>query len=74
MMKTTLDYLHETYGPLMSMNALASTFDRSKEGLRVSLSSDSDFSKAINAAKKRCGRRVYFHSAMIAEIIDQGEY
>lgn len=73
-MKTTLDFLHEKYGPLMSMNALASTFDRSKEGLRVSLGSESDFSKAINAAKKKCGRRVYFHSSKIAEIIDQGKY
>lgn len=73
-MKTTLDYLHEKYGPLMSMDALASTFDRSKEGLRVSLSSDSEFSNALNAAKKRCGRRVYFHSHKIAEIIDQEEY
>ena len=73
-MKTTLDYLHEKYGPLMSMNALASTFDRSKEGLRVSLNTNSEFSKAINAAKKKCGRRVYFHSCKIAEIIDQGQY
>lgn len=69
-MKTTLDYLHEKYGPLMSMEALASTFDRSKEGLRVSLSSNSDFSKALNAAKMKRGRRVYFSSQKIAEIID----
>lgn len=69
-MKTTLDYLHEKYGLLMSMDALATTFDRSKEGLRVSLNSKSSFSIAINAAKKRCGRRVYFHSWKIAEIID----
>jgi hypothetical protein len=73
-MKTTIDYLHEKYGPLMSMDALANTFDRSKEGLRVSLSSRSEFADAINAAKKKCGRRIYFHSVQIAEIIDEGEY
>jgi hypothetical protein len=69
-MSTTLDYLQNKYGPLMSINALAETFDRSKEGLRVSLCSDSDFSKAVNAAKTKCGRRVYFRSGQIAEIID----
>lgn len=69
-MSTTSDYLHEKYGPLMSMAALAQTFDRSKEGLRVSLTSDSKFSRAVNAAKTKCGRRVYFRSGQIAEIID----
>lgn len=69
-MSSTLDYLYEKYGPLMSMDALAQTFDRSKEGLRVSLTTKSDFSIAINAAKTKCGRRVYFRSRMIAEIID----
>ena len=73
-MNTTLDYLHHKYGPLMSMDALASTFDRSKEGLRVSLSSRSPFSDAVNAAKKRCGRRVYFKAHEIAQIIDEGEF
>lgn len=72
-MKTTVDYLHEKYGPLMSMDALATTFDRSKEGLRVSLNSSSDFADAINAAKRKCGRRVYFKSADIAKIIDGRE-
>ncbi len=73
MMKTTLEFLHDKYGPLMSMDALAATFDRSKEGLRVSLNSSSDFADAINAAKRKCGRRVYFKSTEIAKIIDGGE-
>lgn len=72
-MNTTLDFLHHKYGPLMSMDALATTFDRSKEGLRVSLNSSSDFADAINAAKRKCGRRVYFKSADIAKIIDGRE-
>lgn len=72
-MKTTVDYLQEKYGPLMSMEALAAIFDRSKEGLRVSLNSSSDFADAINAAKRKCGRRVYFKSTEIAKIIDGGE-
>jgi len=74
MKKTTLDYLYEKYDPLMSFDALAETFDRSKDGLRVSLNASSKFSNAINSAKKKCGRRVYFHASIIAEIIDTGEY
>lgn len=70
LMSTTLDYLQEKYGPLMSMKALAETFDRSKEGLRVSLCAESSFSDAVNAAKTKCGRRVYFRANEIAKIID----
>jgi hypothetical protein len=73
-MSTTLNFLQESYGPLMSMEALAKTFDRSREGLRVCLSSQSDFSIAINAAKKKCGRRVYFRTEVIADIIDDGNF
>jgi len=73
-MSTTLEFLQESYGPLMSMEALAKTFDRSREGLRVCLSSQSDFSVAINSAKKKCGRRVYFRTEVIAEIIDDGDF
>ncbi len=73
-MSTTLDFLQDNYGPLMSMEALAKTFDRSKEGLRVCLSSQSNFSKAINTAKKKCGRRVYFRTVVIAQIIDEGDF
>jgi hypothetical protein len=69
-MSTTLDYLQNKYGPLMSINALAETFDRSREGLRVSLCAQSDFSRAVNAAKYKCGRRLYFKSVEIAKIID----
>ena len=73
-MNTTLDYLQNKYGPLISMDALATIFDRSKEGMRVSLHSDSEFSKAINSARKKCGRRVYFKAVEIAKIIDEGEF
>ena len=74
MKKNTLDYLYEKYGPLMPMDALASTFDRSKEGLRVSLSTKSDFADAINAARRKYGRRVFFKSVDIAKIIDEGRF
>ena len=72
-MSNTLIYLQESYGPLMTMDALAKTLDRSKEGLRVGLSSNSEFSRAINSAKRKIGRRVYFRTEVIASIIDDTE-
>jgi integrase len=42
---------------------------RSEEGLRISLRSDTEFSRQVNAARKRLGRRVYFSTEKIAEII-----
>jgi len=73
-MSNTLTYLQDQYGPLMTMQALANTFDRSKEGLRVCLSSKTPFSVALNSAKKKCGRRVYFRTEAIAEIIDSDHF
>ena len=72
-MSTTLEYLYDTYGPLMTMDALAKTLDRTPNGLRAGLSHTSEFSIAVNAAKKKIGRRVYFRSEVIAEIIDDDD-
>lgn len=69
-MNTTFDYLQHEYGPLMSLEALAKTLDRSPQGLRVSLNTSSEISKAINAAKRKIGRRIYFRTETIASIID----
>lgn len=54
-MSTTLELLQDNYGPLMTMTALATILDRSKEGLRVGLSSESDFATAINSTRVRLG-------------------
>ncbi len=69
-MNATLTYLQNLYGPLMSIEALAKTLDRSPQGLRVSLNSKSDMSNAINTTKRKIGRRVYFKTEGIAKIID----
>ena len=73
-MSTTLDYLHKTYGPLMSLDALAKTLYRSPQGLRVSLHSSSPLSDAINSCRKRIGRRVYFDTEAIAQMIDDDSW
>ena len=69
-MNATLTYLQNKYGPLMSLEALAKTLDRSPQGLRVSLNTKSDMSIAINTTKRKIGRRVYFKTEGIAHIID----
>lgn len=72
-MNATHIYLLKKFGPLMPLDALAKTLDRSPQGLRVSLNSDSEISQAINSAKKKIGRRVYFKTEQIAQIIDGDE-
>ncbi len=69
-MTTTFNYLQEEYGPLMSLEALAQTLDRSPQGLRVSLNTKTEISQAINATKRKIGRRIYFRTEEIAKIID----
>jgi hypothetical protein len=61
--------LTNKYGPLMSVAMLAACLDRSTEGLRISLRTDSDWSKPINAARLKIGRRVYFRTAQIALVL-----
>ena len=61
--------LTNQYGPLISVAMLAKVLDRSVEGLRISLRTDSAWSKPINAAKLKIGRRVYFRTAEIAVVL-----
>ena len=64
------DYLMNKYGPLMTLSNLALTLHRSYDGLRMSLRNRCALSDAINAARVYLGRRVYFSTEMIADIID----
>ena len=57
------------YGPLLSMAQLAKVLDRSAEGLRVSLRNDTEWARQLNAAKMKLGRRVYFRTSQIAEVL-----
>lgn len=66
---TIEETLIKSYGPLLSVAALATVLDRSPDGLRISLRSSTDWALAINAAKFRLGRRVYFRTADIARLL-----
>jgi hypothetical protein len=57
------------YGPLMNLATLASILDRSPDGLRVTLRSSGEWVEKINSARLQLGRRVYFRTAEIAEVL-----
>jgi hypothetical protein len=57
------------YGPLMNLAPLASILDRSPDGLRVTLRSSGEWVEKINSARLQLGRRVYFRTADIAEVL-----
>lgn len=63
------EVLTQEYGPLLSIAQLAKVLHRSSEGLRITLRTPSDWSKPINAAKIKLGRRVYFRTAEIALVL-----
>lgn len=57
--------------PLLSLEQLAEVLHRSKDGLRISLSSDSELSRKIRPFRIKIGRRIYFRTAAIARFIDE---
>lgn len=61
--------LMRRYGPLMKLADLASILDRSPDGLRVTLRSTGEWVEKINSARLQLGRRVYFRTAEIAEVL-----
>lgn len=63
------EVLNEQYGPLLSLVQLAKVLDRSSEGLRISLRTDCEWTRTINAAKLKLGRRVYFRTSEVARML-----
>lgn len=56
----------------MTLVHLAQELHRSPDGLRISLRSGQPWTSPINAARKKLGRRVYFDTAKIADVLDAG--
>ncbi|MFA5491155.1 MAG: DNA-binding protein [Candidimonas sp.] len=67
---TIEDALLNRFGPLLSLSQLATILDRSPDGLRISLRSNNDWASQINSARLKIGRRVYFRTGQIAEILE----
>lgn len=70
---TTEDLILNRYNgaPLLSLEQLAELLHRSKDGLRITLGSDNEFSRKINPCRIKIGRRVYFKTADVARLIDE---
>jgi hypothetical protein len=66
---TIEEALVKQYGPFLSLMELAKILDRSPEGLR-SLRSSGEWVKQTDAARLRLGRRVYFRTSEIANVLD----
>lgn len=64
------EILLQQNGPLLGFQSLAKILDRSPEGLRISLRTESEWSKSINSTRLKIGRRVYFRTAEIAQILN----
>ncbi len=70
--ESTERQLFERFGPLLTLQQTAELFHRTPDGLRVSLNRNTRFSNALNAAKRRIGRRIYFRASMLARLIEEG--
>ncbi|MFZ3288965.1 MAG: DNA-binding protein [Telluria sp.] len=67
---TTEEYLVQRYGVLLSLKDCADLFCRSSEGLRVTLTGNSEFSEKLKPAKIKIGRRILFKASVISKILD----
>ena len=67
---TTEEFLVQKYGLLLTLVQVSSIFDRTPEGLRVTLAGENKFANQLRPAKVRVGRRVYFRAAGVAAVID----
>lgn len=67
----TAEHMIERYGELMSYEQLATLLKRSESGLRVTMTRrTSDAAQVLGNARIRIGRRVYFRTKQIAELIE----
>lgn len=67
---STEEYLLSRFGPLMSLANIAELLNRSADGLRVSLYSDTDLSRKLKPTTVRIGRRVYFRTLQVQDALE----
>lgn len=67
----TAEHMIERYGELMTYEQLAGLLKRSESGLRVTMTRrTSSAAQVLGNARIRIGRRVYFRTKQIAELIE----
>ncbi|HBP5441054.1 hypothetical protein IPC665_16185 [Pseudomonas aeruginosa] len=70
-MKSTLEFLLERYGSLMTVDQLAQVLSRKSSGLRGALQKPTEpWMLELNRVKRRIGRRLYFPTSSVAELLD----
>ncbi|MES9841944.1 MAG: DNA-binding protein [Candidatus Thiodiazotropha endolucinida] len=67
---TIEETLVERYGALMTITNLASLLDRSPASLRHSLRANDDWSIKLNDARLKIGRRIYFRTSQVAQLLE----
>lgn len=72
-MNPTEKWLTDRYGPLMTLQDLATVLNRSADGLRLSLYGQTELSRHLRDARRKIGRRVYFRTAAVAQLVDGTE-
>lgn len=70
-MNTTEEIIIKQYGILLSFKDCAELLGRSSEGLRVTLSRDSELARKLKPAKIKIGRRVLFRASSLAKLLDE---
>lgn len=69
-MSTVREDFFKTHGPLLTTAQLAKILSRTEEGLRVSLHNHTEFSGQLRACRRHYGRRVYFVTEKIANLLE----
>lgn len=72
-MTQTEELLVARYGVLLSLGDLASLLNRSVEGLRVTLNSNTELAAKVRPAKVKLGRRVMFKAVELARLLDEAQ-
>lgn len=62
--------LVQQYGALMTVDDLAAFLRRSPTSLRNSLRSNDDFFLRVNDTRLKIGRRIYFRTSQLAQVIE----
>ena len=66
---TMEENLVNRFGPLIPLSGLAILLDRSPEATRMFLRSNSDLAHNINMTRLKVGRRLYFRTLEIAQLL-----
>lgn len=67
--QTLASSMFDRYGPLLTLAQLAQMLNRSTDGMRMALREASPYAEHLNAAKVRIGRRIYFRTPDVAQLL-----